>query len=177
MPDTDPEVNETSSRDQYGRADERTHNPARVRLARVGSEVEQELDDRWLLGLRAKALQSVDAQEFMVVLNFGGGSALTIESAANLRPASEPGTETPAVTLSEDGTVSVSDALVSLIGQRLVSSVGFKTGALRLVFESGALLTVPEGEQYEAWQLNGPSGRLWVSLPVGGLAIFPAAPS
>ncbi|MEQ7011352.1 DUF6188 family protein [Actinopolymorpha sp. B17G11] len=148
---------------------------ARDKLALVGSEVEQELDDRWWLGLRARVLESVDAHEFTVVLNFGGGSALTIESAASVRAAAAPGTETPAVTRNEDGTVSASDALTSLVGQQVLSSVGFKTGALRLVFESGQLLTVPMDEHYEAWQLTGPLGRMWVSMPGGGLTTFPGA--
>jgi Family of unknown function (DUF6188) len=148
----------------------------RVALAPVGSEVEKELEDRWWLGLRARVLKSIDASEFTVVLNFGEGSALTIESAASVRP-SIRGPEIPAVTHNEDGTVSTSDALLSLIGQHVLSSVAFKTGALRLVFESGALLAVPFGEQYEAWQLTGSSGRMWVSLPGGGLATFPRGAS
>ena len=142
----------------------------------MASEAEQELDDRWWLGLRARALQSVDAGEFSVVLHFGEGSALTIESAATVR-GSTGETEVPAVTLSDDGTVSTSDALLALVGQEVLSGVGFKTGALRLVFEAGAMLTVPPGEQYEAWQLTGPTGRTWVSLPGGGLASFPGDPS
>jgi hypothetical protein len=81
------------------------------------------------------------------------------------------------VTHNEDGTVSTSDALLSLISQQVLSSVGFKTGALPLVFESGALLTVPYGEMYEAWQLTGASGRMWVSLRGGGLATFPRVTS
>jgi len=146
--------------------------PPRVTLAPVGSEVEQELDDRWWVGLRARALESVDAHEYTVVLDFGEGSALTIESAANVG-ATRREPETTAVAHNEDGTLSTSDALLSLIGQKVLSSVGFKTDELRLVFESGALLTVAHGEHYEAWQLTGPSGRTWVSLP-GGLATFPS---
>lgn len=107
-----------------------------------------------------------------MVLHFGEGSALTIESAATVR-ATTGQTEVPAVTLNDDGTVSTSDALLSLVGQEVLSGVGFKTGALRLVFESGAMLTVSPGEQYEAWQLTRPTGRTWVSLPGGGLASFP----
>jgi hypothetical protein len=140
----------------------------------VGSEDEQELEDRWWLGLRGRAVESVDAYEFSVVVSFGGGSALTIESSANVR-ANAQAAETPAVTHNEDGTVSTSEALVSLVGQRVVSGVGFKTGALRLVFESAAWLTIPFGEHYEAWQLTGLSGRVWVSVPGGGLATFPGA--
>jgi hypothetical protein len=142
----------------------------------VGSEDEQELEDRWWLGLRSRAVESVEASEFSVVITFGGGSALTIESSANVRPNARAA-QTPAVTHNEDGTVSTSEALGSLIGQRVVSAVGFKTGALRLVFESGAWLTIPFGAHYEAWQLTGPSGRVWVSLPGGGLATLPGAPT
>lgn len=121
-------------------------------------------------------MESVDAYEFSVVINFGGGSALSIESSANFR-ASARAAETHAVTHNQDGTVSTSEALMSLIGQRVVSGVGFKTGALRLVFESAVWLTIPFREHYEAWQLSGPSGRVWVSLPGGGLATFPGAPA
>ena len=140
----------------------------------MGSEDEQELEDRWWLGLRGRAVESVDAYEFSVVSGFGGGSALTIESSASIR-ANARAAEIPAFTHNETGTVSTSEALVCLIGQRVVSGVGFKTGALRLVFESAAWLTIPFGEHYEAWQLTGLSGRVWVSLPGGGLATFPEA--
>jgi hypothetical protein len=142
----------------------------------VTSEVEQELDDRWWLGLRARTMESLGVHKFTVVLNFGEGSSLTIESAASARPTATA-SETPAVTLDENGAVSASDVLPSLVGQKVLSSVAFKTGALRLVFESGAILTVPYGEHFEAWQLTGPSGRMWVSLPGGGLATFPGDPS
>lgn len=145
---------------------------SRARLALVGSEVEQELEDRWWFGLGGTTVESVDAYEFQVVVGFGGGSGLTIESAANLRAAPDH-PEVQVVTLGQDGIMATTDALRSLVGQRLTSGVGFKSGALRLVFASGAKLTMPPGEHYEAWQLTGPSGRLWVSLPGGGLATFP----
>lgn len=95
------------------------------------------------------------------------------ESAAYVRALSAPGTETPAVTRSEGGTVSASEVLTSLVGQQVLSSVGFKDGALRLVFQSWLLLKVPHDERGEAWQLTGRSRRVWVSLPGGGLATFP----
>ena len=98
--------------------------------------MEQELDDRWWLGLAARALESVNIHDYTVVLDFGERSALTIESGATLG-ATTRRSEVPAVTHNEDGTVSASDALLSLVGQQVVSSVGFKTGDLRLVFESG----------------------------------------
>ena len=99
-------------------------------------------------------------------------ATLTVESPAILR-SNVDGQAAAAVILDEDGTVSVDRVVMALVGQRVLSSVGFKTGALRLVFESGALLTVPYDDHYEAWQLTGPSGRMWVSLPGGGLVTFP----
>jgi hypothetical protein len=150
---------------------------ARVTLAFVGSEVEKELADRWWLGLRGRTLEAVDPQDFMVVLDFSGRSALTIESAASVRAASAPRTEASAVARNDDGTLSTSDAMLSLVGQRVLSSVGFKIGDLRLVFDSGQMLLVPHGEHYEAWQLTGTSGRMWVSLAGGGLATYPGATS
>lgn len=140
----------------------------------VGSEVEQELDDRWWLGLVGRAVKSIDIAEFNVVATFGSRSALTIESEANIEDSARHH-RTPAVRINDDGRVSVSNALLSLEGQRVLSGVAFKTGTLRLVFDSGVLLIVPFVEKHEAWQLTGPSGRLWVSLPGGGLATFPPA--
>jgi hypothetical protein len=135
----------------------------------VTSDVEQELDDRWWLGLRTRRLESVCAYEFATVLRFEEGSVLTVDTAATVRTATGV-SATMAVLPPQEGTVSISDALVALTGQQVRSSVAFKTGALRIVFESGAVLTVPHGEKYEAWQLTGRSGRTWTSLPGGGLA-------
>gem|GEM_PF-2975615 len=140
----------------------------------MGSEVEKELDDRWWLGLRGRALEAVDPQDFIVVLSFGGNAVLTIEAAASVRAVWAPRTETAGVAQSDDGTVSTTEALLALVGRRVLSSVGFKDGDLRLVFDSGRLLGVAHGERHEAWQLIGPSGRMWVSLAGGGLATFPA---
>jgi hypothetical protein len=142
----------------------------------VGSEVEQELDDRWWLGLRGRPTESVDAHEFHVIVSFGGQAALTIESTAIVQAAARSLRDrgTPGVMRNDDGTITATQALVSLVGLRVESAVGFKTGDLRLVFESGARLVVPFDDRYEAWQLTGPSGRTWVSLPGVGLATFPA---
>jgi hypothetical protein len=140
----------------------------------MGREVEQELEDRWWLGLCDAVVETVQLAEFNVVIAFGCGAALTIESPASLGDSSSQ-SQTPAISINGDGTISASEALMSLQGQRVVSGVGFKTGALRIGFDSGTFLTVPSDEASEAWQLTGPSGRLWVSLPGGGLTTFPPA--
>ena len=147
----------------------------RGRLRTVGSEDERELEDRWWLGLRDRTVTSVDAYEVSVRLAFGDPSALTIESSAALKPG--PGVPSiPALTVRPDETIIISEGLLALVGECVRSAVGFKTGSLRLVFDSGAHLLVPFDEHYEAWHLTGPSGRTWISMPGGGLTTIPAEP-
>ncbi|MEU4288389.1 DUF6188 family protein [Kribbella sp. NPDC026596] len=105
---------------------------------------------------------------------FGRAVAVTIDSPASLGVSSSQ-RQTDAISRNRDGSISASKALMSLQGQRVVSGVGFKTGTLRIVFDSGTFLTAPYNEAFEAWHLNGPSGRVWVSLPGGGLATHPQA--
>jgi len=141
----------------------------------MGSEDEQELEDRWWLGLRYQTIVSVDAGKFSARVAFGDGSELAIESQATFKPGPvEPGV--PALSVRPDNTVAVSETLHSLVGRRVLSGVGFKTGYLRLVFDNGAQLLVPFDEHYEAWQLAGSSGRTWISMPGGGLSTFPGEP-
>lgn len=149
------------------------HRTERGRLRTVGSEDEQELEDRWWLGLRDRTVVSVDADEFSVCVAFGDSSALTIESPATFKSGPDH-PAIPALMFRPDDTVIISDGLLSLEGQRVRSGVGFKTGSIRLVFDSGAHLLVPFDEHYEAWQLTGPSGRTWISMPGGGLTTIPA---
>lgn len=144
----------------------------RATLSAVGSEEESELDDRWWLGLRGSTVESVAVNEYNTVVAFSGGTALSIEGRAELAQDDQP-----AVSFNDDETVTAPDMLTSLPRARVVSGVAFKTGALRLVFDSGAKLHIPFDAHYEAWQLTGPSGRMWVSLPGGGLAPFPPEPS
>lgn len=138
----------------------------------MGSEVEQELEDRWWLGLRNAVVEAVQVTEFDVVIDFGRGVAVTIESPASLGDSSSQ-RRTDAIRRNRDGSISASEALMSLQGKRVVSGVGFKAGTLRIVFDPGTFLTVPYDEAFEAWHLNGASGRRWVSLPGGGLATYP----
>lgn len=143
-------------------------------LRTVGSENEQELEDRRWLGLRDRTVVSVDAYEFCACVAFGDSSALTITSPATVK-SGPGGPAIPALTVHPDETVTIAEVLHSLVGQRVLSAVGFKTGSMRLVFDSGAQLLVPFDEHYEAWQLTGPTGRTWISMPGGGLTTFPAA--
>jgi hypothetical protein len=65
----------------------------------------------------------------------------------------------------------VSAALV-LFGRRIRSSVAFKSGHLRLVFDSGHHLNVAPHPEFEAWSVNGPGSLHIVGQPAGGLALW-----
>jgi len=54
----------------------------------------------------------------------------------------------------------------------VVSAVALKTGALRLVFDTGSQLRVPKDDGFEAWNARGPGSILVVSLPGGELAVW-----
>jgi hypothetical protein len=134
----------------------------------VQIEEERELDDRWIVGLRGSPVESITVNEYNVVMTFGGGTVLTIEGRAELVRKDQP-----VVSFNDDDTATSSDVVGSLTGSRVLSGVVFKTGGLRLVFDTGARLRVPFDPRHEAWQLTGPSGRMWVSLPGGDLGTFP----
>jgi hypothetical protein len=138
----------------------------------VGSEVEQELDDRWWIGLVGRTVESIDTHEFNVVVSFGRGTALTIESAADVQASPrQPGT--PAVSMNQDGSVFASNALLSLAGQKVVSGVAFKTRCVASRVRVRCALDRPVRGGARNLATTGPSGRLWVSLPGDGLATFP----
>jgi hypothetical protein len=123
-------------------------------------------------GLRNRTVESIDTGEFNVRVSFGNGSVLTIESSASLKAG--PGeAAVEALAINRNGSIAIDPALYSLAGQRVLSSVAFKSGLLRLVLDTGTHLIVPFDEHYEAWQLTGQSGREWISMPGGGLTTLP----
>ncbi|WP_433372132.1 DUF6188 family protein [Streptosporangium sp. CA-115845] len=61
---------------------------------------------------------------------------------------------------------------LALFGATIVSSVAFKSGALRLVFDTGTHLNVKPDSQFEAWSTCGPDDLRFACLPGGGLSIF-----
>ena len=127
-----------------------------------------EHDDRWILPFRGLGVTQVRV-DFAFGLILGGGGTVTIISAATLgwaRVAARP--EKVAL---EPGRQDVAAGLV-LFGAEVTSAVAFKSGALRLVFGDGHMLTVEPDPDYEAWTATGPDGMLVVSLPGGELAVW-----
>jgi hypothetical protein len=95
-----------------------------------GGAVTEELDDRWILGLRGSPVVSVsqpsEYQGFVLMLYCGAG--LTIRGPAHLTygPATAPGV----------GPLPDQE-WQRLVGATVVSAIAFKSGALRVVFSTG----------------------------------------
>ncbi|MEU4540269.1 DUF6188 family protein [Streptosporangium sp. NPDC023825] len=128
-----------------------------------------ELEDRWLLPYRGMQVVQVRVS-YQLTLLLDGDAAVNIETTATLTsgPLSAPDAEP--VRLAPERQ-EVAPAL-ALFGATLVSSVAFKSGALRLAFDTGTHLNVKPDFHYEAWSTCGPDDLRFVCLPGGGLSIF-----
>jgi hypothetical protein len=63
-------------------------------------------------------------------------------------------------------------ALRQLVGRTIEEATADASGALHVIFEGGARLTVEPDAAYEAWSVSGPDGALVVSTAGGKLAIW-----
>ncbi|WP_331772765.1 DUF6188 family protein [Embleya sp. NBC_00888] len=125
-----------------------------------------EHEDRWVLGLRGLSVVGIRIDlRPTLVLDAGWEvvpAAPTRLSTGSLR--TDPGL--PLTPESQDVA-----AALPLFGAKVLSAVAFKSGALRMVFDSGTHLTCPSHASFAAWQITGPGGWRFVSLPGGDLAV------
>lgn len=97
----------------------------------------QELEDRWILGLRGTCVESVSKQtELTVGLNNGAQIKVGRNALLTLGPATAPGAELMRVSEIPG------DQLDRLVGARVLSAVAFKSGSLRIVFSTRHHLNV-----------------------------------
>ncbi|MFE2937272.1 DUF6188 family protein [Streptomyces sp. NPDC059221] len=128
-----------------------------------------EHEDRWILNLRGWGVTGITV-DYRLTLAFGGWEVV-LETPARLSSGSariNPGV------LLIPGTQDVA-AVLPLFGTKAVSAAAFKSGTLRMVFEDGTHLTCPADAAFEAWQITGPGGWRFVSLPGGDLAVWSAS--
>jgi hypothetical protein len=97
----------------------------------------QELDDRWILPLRGHCVTAVDFGADVVTFVLDSGVQITVGYGASFTPGSIKAPNADVRTLAQSG----KDAILRLVGILVVSAVGFKSGALRVVWPNG-------------WQLN-----------------------
>jgi hypothetical protein len=126
-----------------------------------------ELDDRWILNLRGSRIIKISV-DFRLTLTLDSRWEVVLEGPillsngpldARLSERLNPQTRDVA-------------AAHNLRGAEVRSAVAFKTGSLRVVFDTGTHLRCPADPSYEAWHITGPGGRQYVSLPGGGIAVW-----
>ncbi|MFJ3728371.1 DUF6188 family protein [Streptomyces sp. NPDC090045] len=131
-----------------------------------------EQEDRWILDLRGLSVARIGI-DFRLTLTLDAGWEIVLEAPARLSAGSvlaNPGV--PLTPESQDVA-----AALPLFGAKVLSAVAFKYGGLRVVFDSGTHLNCAPDDSFEAWQITGPRGWRFVSLPGGDLAVWspPAA--
>ncbi|MGW7455026.1 DUF6188 family protein [Streptomyces sp. NPDC054787] len=126
-----------------------------------------EHEDRWVLGLRARRVDRISV-DFRLTLTLDGGWDIVLEAPTLL--SAGPSRTSPGTLLNPE-TQDVAAAL-PLFGANALSAVAFKSGTLRIVFDNGTHLTCSADTSFEAWQITGPGGWRFVSLPGGDLAVW-----
>jgi len=128
-----------------------------------------EMDDRWLLGWRDRRVEQIRV-DYQLTFMFSDDTELTIETPASISVGSLKAPGARAVGLvPAAGQVA---AALPLLRTSVLSSVAFKSGALRVVFSAGHHLNVQPDDDYEAWTAVGPGSARWVCQPGGGLAVW-----
>jgi hypothetical protein len=127
-----------------------------------------EFDDRWRLPYRGMQVVQVRVS-YQLTLLLDTGVTATIETEALLTNGPRQAPDAVRVVLPPER----QDACATrgLFGATILSSVAFKSGTLRLVFDTGHHLTVKPHPQFEAWKATGPGTLCCVCQPGGGLAV------
>jgi hypothetical protein len=118
------------------------------------------------LGLRGKTLQTV-LIECTVRMQVSDVYFIVIESPFTLDIRGDSFSLSP-----EEQRDDALQALDQLAGHTIEEATADAAGALHVIFEGGARLTVEPDPAYEAWSVSGPDGALVVSTAGGKLAIW-----
>jgi len=116
------------------------------------------------LGLRGTSLQSV-LVEHTVRMQLSDVYFIVIESPFRLDIHGKSFSLSP-----EDERDDAFQPLRQLVGHTVEEATADAAGALHVIFEGGARLTVDPDAAYEAWSVSGPDGALVVSTAGGKLA-------
>jgi hypothetical protein len=98
-----------------------------------------ELADRWILGLRDRMVSGVAVRSGRWSIQLSGGVVVVTDAAVRFKDVTH--TELPHTQASSSADP------VLLVGQRVASAVGYKSGVLRIVFRPGyQFVAVPRDE-------------------------------
>jgi hypothetical protein len=131
-----------------------------------------EHEDRWILPFRGLTVTQVPV-DFAFGLNLDDRGAVRLSSTAILGWVDVVARPDKIELHPERQDVA---AGIALFNTTVLSAVAFKSGALRLVFDTGRKRSVTGDPSYEAWTASGPGGMLIVSLPGGDLAVWSSQP-
>lgn len=126
-----------------------------------------EHENRWILNLRGMSVTKISV-DFRLVLALDSDWEVALEASVNLSLGTAHAN--PSVILKPESQ-DVAAAL-TLFGAKVLSAVAFKSGTLRLAFDTGHHLTCSSDMHFEAWQVTGPTGWRFTSLPGGDLAVW-----
>lgn len=100
------------------------------------SKMIRELDDRWILGLRGMRVESAAFAQFALLI-LEGGAEIAFNDGAVISKGSVKGDG-----YSFEFREKADEGLGFLVGAEVLSAVAFKSGSLRVVFDSGWHLNV-----------------------------------
>ena len=118
------------------------------------------------LNLRGQAVTRICFDAALVVLT-SGDYELRVEAEAVLR-----GSTGDRVSFDPESPDTAACHLVRLVRAVIAAAEVGRGGDLVITFESGAILTVPSDDDYEAWGLVGPEGRRVTCMPGGDIAVW-----
>lgn len=118
------------------------------------------------LSLRGQSVNRVCFDAAFTILT-SGDCELRVETEAIIRT---PGGE--AVSFDPEYPGAAATHLAHLVRDTITLAEAGSVGDLRMLFESGAALTVAPHSDYEAWGLVGPKGRRITCMPGGEIALW-----
>ncbi|MGP4094288.1 DUF6188 family protein [Nonomuraea sp. KM90] len=110
-----------------------------------------ELEDRWLLPYRGMQVIQIRVS-YQLTLLLDSGAQVDVETEAELSTLRAPDRVKARLLPARQD---VAPALI-LFGATVLSSVAFKSGSLRLGFDTGMQLKVKPDARYEVWSAHGP---------------------
>lgn len=138
-----------------------------MHLAEVSESSLAEHEDRWIMNLRGLAVTKISiAYQLFLHLD----SDARVDLGCPFKLTQDVGGSRQDVVL-DPGRQEVAAAL-GLFGAKVLSAVAFKTGSLRLVFDSGCHLNSQADPSFEAWEVLGPGGWRVISMPGGKLTVW-----